>query len=236
MAPLNNTDASTRLPETRHQKSVLTGAMFGTEKLQPNEECDLGRIWPDWATIAQTPAIPVYPTRRSNAHGHIALVMARVPDLWLEIYKPVNKKPLLTVFHTDREHRCSCVIHTRSIMAARLLQLTHGVLDMLARPHTGVTPPSPETPATVCSLLQSLPTLSDYLTQRVWDDGSPRITSTVAISYADGRFLITVRDRALSRVCFHSGTTLTEALRLTDAGLESSETNWRKDTWNKQKK
>ena len=84
-----------------------------------------------------------------------------------------------------------------------------------------------------CPVTEMYPLLYEHLTCSVWDDQSPRQTSTLSISTSDGRFLLVLRDRAVSKVLFTSGGTLTDALESLENNLGLPDAPWRKDNFDK---
>lgn len=194
---------------------------------------DLGEAWEEIGTL---PATRDYGTRHTRARGWIVTLTHPETEFVVEIVLREGKSTIVTAYHECRDTLFSMVHHSSSHLMNTITAATHGIIQMLKKPSTPSAEGNPAAQAAICHWATQHPTIFDYLTQEVWPDGSKRTTSTISISFQEGRFLITVRDRALTRVCFHSGTTLTEALLLADAGLESEETVWRKDTWNKQSK
>ncbi len=86
-----------------------------------------------------------------------------------------------------------------------------------------------------CPLSRRWPALAEHLTSKQWDDGTPRVTSTVTLSSDAGRYMATVRDRALAQVGFYSATTLTELLDMLDAMLAGETFDFRPDKFARKK-
>ena len=83
------------------------------------------------------------------------------------------------------------------------------------------------------------PCVHEFLVCQVYDDGSPRVLSTLGISVFDGRWRVNLNDREQHRSAFFSGETVGEALYALDQALAENKVTWRKNTWeenNKKKK
>ena len=91
----------------------------------------------------------------------------------------------------------------------------------------------PDVSTSACQILPLGTALFDHMTQQSWEDGSERPTTTLSISYGDGRFLGCVRDRATARIAYLSGDTLSELLDAIQQALESEQMVWRKDPFAK---
>jgi len=76
----------------------------------------------------------------------------------------------------------------------------------------------------------------DHLTATTWDDGGPRLTTTIGISWGEGRFLATLRNRAEQRVTFVSAETITELWDCIHRAVDDPDTVWRKDQFGKKPK
>lgn len=72
------------------------------------------------------------------------------------------------------------------------------------------------------------PRLLEHLTCRVWDDGTPRETSTLLLFTEEGRWKCCFNDRALGRQAFVTGATLEGLLLALERGVESDGLDWRR--------
>jgi len=71
------------------------------------------------------------------------------------------------------------------------------------------------------------PTITEYLTAVTWDDGKPRVTSTILI-FMDGRALkVCLNDRDNNRSVFISDPTFTGAMDRLEQGLAENSLEWR---------
>lgn len=71
------------------------------------------------------------------------------------------------------------------------------------------------------------PVLLEYLVQDKWDDGKPRVTSTLSVFFEDGLFKLWLNDRDLERSVCMGGATLLQALASLDRRLEAGTVEWR---------
>lgn len=71
------------------------------------------------------------------------------------------------------------------------------------------------------------PCLYEQLSCIVWDDGSPRETSTLMVLCEQGVFKLGLNDRASLRSTWVSGDTLNAALEALESGLSSGRVEWR---------
>lgn len=74
------------------------------------------------------------------------------------------------------------------------------------------------------------PKLFAHLSEAVWDDGKPRKTSTLLLLVENGRWKAFLHDRDGKRGFWLSGESWEWLLESLEAGVESSSTEWRKDT------
>jgi len=112
--------------------------------------------------------------------------------------------------------------HSLNILYAR-------ILAMRKPQHVETSNGSNLDPTQQCGIMSTLPALWEHMTVGLWEDGTARQTTTIGIAVSDGRFLVTARDRATTRVCFSSGRTLQDALEAMDSQLADPECPWRKD-------
>jgi hypothetical protein len=83
------------------------------------------------------------------------------------------------------------------------------------------------------SLPKRLPTLAEWLSACQWEDGSLRVTSTLSVSVADGKWKLRINDRDGERVAFLSGDTLDGVLDSLERALVKSSVDWRHDDFAK---
>jgi len=103
-----------------------------------------------------------------------------------------------------------------------------GSVEMaLSRPdpsrHNGVK----EEPFSDVEFCSKYPTLYAFLTDRTWDDGKPRVTSTLLIFLEHDVLRICINDRDSNRSAFITGQTIEEALTSLEARLCAETLEWR---------
>lgn len=74
------------------------------------------------------------------------------------------------------------------------------------------------------------PTLHGHLVETVWEDGKPRRTSTLLLMTENGRWKAFWHDRDAKRGFFVSAESYEALLGVLEDSVESSSTEWRKDT------
>jgi hypothetical protein len=74
---------------------------------------------------------------------------------------------------------------------------------------------------------KSLPTICAYLLDDSWEDGTSREVSTLGIKVEDGRILLSINDRALSRSLYVSGDGVEQALKSLEKSLSGGGSDWR---------
>jgi len=80
------------------------------------------------------------------------------------------------------------------------------------------------------------PTITDYLCSIRWDDGSPRVASTLTVFLQDGGIKISVNDKDGDRGLFVTAESLREALALAERALQADNPPWRSYPGGKWKK
>jgi len=75
------------------------------------------------------------------------------------------------------------------------------------------------------------PTLFEWLTLRVYSDGTARETSTLTFSVDGDWIKLCINDRAAKRKCWLSGRTMEQLLEDAEKGLEGDNMEWRADHW-----
>jgi hypothetical protein len=87
-----------------------------------------------------------------------------------------------------------------------------------------------------------IPAVVEYMTERITEEGKPRVTSTLGVSCEDGVWKVCLTDRGASSDKFDykiwkSAETLEAALKAIDADLRSGSAEWRKfPKWSPQKR
>jgi len=76
-------------------------------------------------------------------------------------------------------------------------------------------------------LLKAYPIIQSLLRETVWDDNTPRVTSSLLVFCEDGRWKVMLNDRDSQRVCFLSGTSLAGALTAMEKALSNGSADWR---------
>ena len=75
---------------------------------------------------------------------------------------------------------------------------------------------------------KSMPHVCEYLHDDRWEDGKPREVSTIVIKEEDGRVVVALNDKDLSRSLYRSGETVAEALKALEKALATQSADWRK--------
>lgn len=71
------------------------------------------------------------------------------------------------------------------------------------------------------------PLVAAHLTQRAWDDGQPRSTSTLLFFEEDGMIKVCLNDRDEGRSVFLTGRGVLDALDTLELGLVEDNLTWR---------
>lgn len=71
------------------------------------------------------------------------------------------------------------------------------------------------------------PTLNEYMTCEVFDDGEPRTTSTVLFFFEKGQMKACVNDRHFGRTAFVTAATFGEIMLKIESGLADDNLDWR---------
>lgn len=82
--------------------------------------------------------------------------------------------------------------------------------------------------------VDAYPNITMFLTDTVWDDGSPRDPSTMGISIKEGMFALALNDKDGRQSAYTSAETLRDALAAMEAALEADRITWR--PWDRKKK
>ncbi len=81
------------------------------------------------------------------------------------------------------------------------------------------------------------PGLAEFLMDVTWDDSSPRVTGTLAVSIHEGRWSGRLACRDKGFVAFLSAGSWKELLKALDSHLQKGDLEWRVDQfWKKPKK
>jgi hypothetical protein len=81
------------------------------------------------------------------------------------------------------------------------------------------------TPTT--GVLRQCPLLNEFLTDPMWDDGTPRALPTFLLFRDSGSWKACLSDRAMDRVAFITGTTVDEVFAAAEKGLSKDSLDWR---------
>ena len=81
------------------------------------------------------------------------------------------------------------------------------------------------------SALASVPSLMEFLSSTLYEDGSSRLTGTLQISTGSGRWQGKLRDLAEKRYCFVTAETLDNLLLALEEVCQTGEGDWRADEW-----
>lgn len=71
------------------------------------------------------------------------------------------------------------------------------------------------------------PTISQYLADGAWDDGTPRERSALSVFTEDGVVKLALNDKDLARSCYASGLTVEKCLHSMEKGLADGSAVWR---------
>ena len=74
------------------------------------------------------------------------------------------------------------------------------------------------------------PTLHDFLTEVVWDDGKPRKPGTFLLFTDAGRWKACIHDKDARTACFVTGESVDSLFQSMEVGLAEGTLDWRKDT------
>lgn len=100
---------------------------------------------------------------------------------------------------------------------------------MLQKPEQRRSVASAESSPEVCELALQWPQIYEYLTQRVYADGSPRQLSSLLL-FTDGpMFRLMLKDPDAKLCCWVSGRSLAAAIAALEAALCDPEHEWRAD-------
>lgn len=84
-------------------------------------------------------------------------------------------------------------------------------------------------------LWERFPLLTEHLVHTVWEDGKPRTTSTLTVSFADGALVMCLNDREEARGMFVTVETFLEGLKALETNLgDGGGSRWVR--WKKWKK
>lgn len=128
--------------------------------------------------------------------------------------------------HPTRTCPCSSPTRGRS-RKFKYDGFTQTEVKMLQRKAAGMTHQPAEEPFKDMSFIDLYPTLSEYLFQGTWEDGSIRSTATLMF-FAEGVVLKGVlNDRAFNRSAFVTDSTFNGLLAKIEVGLVSGNLDWR---------
>jgi len=77
------------------------------------------------------------------------------------------------------------------------------------------------------SFEKRFPNVSMYLADPLWDDGTPRERSSLAISVDDGQVRIALNDKDGRQSAYTNAGSVEDALKLLEAGLVKGLVSWR---------
>lgn len=76
------------------------------------------------------------------------------------------------------------------------------------------------------------PGIWDHLTQTAWEDGSPRVPSSILIFEQDGSLKLMLRDKSAGLCLWVAGRTFEALLLACEMGINDPATEWRQDRQN----
>lgn len=77
------------------------------------------------------------------------------------------------------------------------------------------------------ALMKKYPRIVEYLVTTQWDDGSSRLTSSLAVSITDGMIQVALNDKELKQSFYSSAGSLPEAMGLLEKALAAGVDGWR---------
>ena len=108
----------------------------------------------------------------------------------------------------------------------------------LKKPTAPLGSPAPDLlPSSAGDVLSAFPNLLEQLCSSRWEDGTSRVTSTLKLEQEDGKWKLTLVDRAGGQVLYILNPLLEEAMLHLEVGLATGKADWQRDRWaNKRKK
>jgi len=98
----------------------------------------------------------------------------------------------------------------------------------LSRPKPGEQNGPREEPFSDLQWSEEYPTVYSYLTERMYADNKPRVTSTLLMFVEDGIFRLCINDRDNLRSAFVTAPSVAEALATLEAKLLEESLDWRR--------
>ena len=75
---------------------------------------------------------------------------------------------------------------------------------------------------------ENFPTIESYLTQKMWDDGSHRLMSTITLFISDDSLTLILNDRDNNRSAFVNESSLYSALAKLEEQLQADTVEWKR--------
>lgn len=97
----------------------------------------------------------------------------------------------------------------------------------MQKPKTAPTPQGQDTPWQDKEFSADYPFLYAFLSENLWDDGTPREPGTLTLFTNDKVLKAVLNDRAANRSAFITAPTLTLLFDAMDGGLEADALEWR---------
>lgn len=82
-------------------------------------------------------------------------------------------------------------------------------------------------PCTDTWLCTNAKLIVEHLTEAVWDDGKPRVTSTLTVFVEDGCLKVSLNDRDQCRSLYASAESVQGAIKAIEEALATGATDWR---------
>lgn len=97
----------------------------------------------------------------------------------------------------------------------------------LNKPKPGEAFGQPSPPFRDEKFVNDYPNITEYLFTAFWQDGSPRVTSTLSVFSDNGSLKVVLNDRDNQRSAFFSEETLIDTLTAIEQALASNRVDWK---------
>lgn len=97
----------------------------------------------------------------------------------------------------------------------------------LRKPAPGEMYGPPAVPFSDAEFQRKYPSITEYLFTQKWQDGSPRVTSTLAIFSSEGALKVVLNDRDNNRSAFFCEPTVELALESLEQALSTDRVDWK---------
>jgi hypothetical protein len=101
--------------------------------------------------------------------------------------------------------------------------------DLVKRPFSGKAGELPPLPPVDEEFSRLFPNLWAMMSETQWDDGSPRVPSTMYWYMEDGAWVLVFNDKDMRLVSFRRGDTFNDVLLALECALREDRVDWRRD-------